>query len=119
MESSYDVTQNQLHIVNGLIKRLIESQGLGTELNINESTVVSSENRSKILSMLKVRDKLHGRLPKQQSKQDKNLELLVGNFYYCDRQYAKAISSYDKLLKVEPNNLNSLINKGIATSKAW
>ncbi|HEY8111005.1 MAG TPA: tetratricopeptide repeat protein, partial [Candidatus Nitrosotenuis sp.] len=117
MESSYDVTQNQLHIINGLINRLIESQGLGTELNTNEPTVVSAESKSKILSMLKVREKLQGRLPKQQSKQDKNLELLIGNFYYCDNQYTKAINSYDKLLKVDPNNLNSLVNKGIATSK--
>ena len=73
MESSYDVIKNQLHIINSLIKRLIESQGLGTELNTNEPTVVSSENKSKIISMLKVREKLQGRLPKQQSKQDKNL----------------------------------------------
>ncbi len=117
MESSYDVTQNQLHIINGLIKRLIESQGLGTELNTNEPIAVSTESKLKILSMLKVREKLHGRLPKQQSKHDTNLELLIGNFYYYDSQYAKAITSYDKLLKADPNNLNSLINKGIATSK--
>ena len=51
MESSHDVIQNQLHIINGLIKRLIENQGLGTELNTNGSTVVSAESKSKILSI--------------------------------------------------------------------
>ncbi|MGQ0772501.1 MAG: tetratricopeptide repeat protein, partial [Nitrososphaerota archaeon] len=119
MDSSHDIVLNQLYLVNGLIKRLIENQGIKTELDPSQKPELSFDSKSKIASMLKVQDRLQNKLPKQQQRQsiDKNLELLVGNFYFYDKQYGKAINFYEKSLKSNPQDISSLINKGITTSK--
>ncbi|MCA2003260.1 MAG: hypothetical protein LDL06_00645, partial [Candidatus Nitrosotenuis sp.] len=119
MGSSNDVALNQLYLVNGVIKRLIEDQGIKSELDLNKKPDLSFEKKSKILSMLKVREKIQDRLSKQQQKQsfDKGLETLIGNFYSYDKEYQKAMVYYDRALRVDPHQISAIIGKGIVTSK--
>jgi tetratricopeptide (TPR) repeat protein len=119
MGSSNDVTLNQLYLVNGVIRKLIEDQGINLELNLNEKPDLSFEKKSKILSMLKVREKINERLSKQQQKQsfDKTLETLIGNFYSHDKEYQKALVYYDRALRSDPHEINAIIGKGVVTSK--
>src|SRR5574338_1303929 len=117
MGHSGDVVLNQLTLVNGLIRRLLESQGIKSELESTQE--IPFETKSKIQSMLKIQEKIYSKLSKQHQKQsnEKDLDLLIGNFHYYDKQYTKAISSYDKSLRADPKNIAGLINKGMAASK--
>ena len=119
MGLSSKVNENQFQIINGVLDRLIKEQDLKLEKKDKSLSEISSESKSKIGGLLKIRNNITSKFSKEQqlSINSKNTETLIGNYYFTLGKYNDANLHYDTALKLDPSFVEPLFNKGLSLSK--
>jgi len=89
MASSYNVDQNKLTLIDGLLTRLLTEQKIQLKIDLKNQLQIPEDIRKKIESTLKVRASLMVKTSNQKNTLDinKQTETLIGNFYFYVGQY--------------------------------
>ena len=119
MASSYNVDQNKLTLIDGLLTRWLTEQKIQLKIDLKNQLQIPEDIRKKIESTLKVRASLMVKTSNQKNTLDinKQTETLIGNFYFYVGQYDLAKIFYDKTLKIDPQFTEPILNKGILLSR--
>ena len=98
MASSYNVEQNKLIILDGLLLRLFNEHKIKLKIDSKNSIDIPNEIKSKIDGTLNVRASLLSKTNNEKNilTTDKQIETLIGNFYYYTNQLDKAQIFYEK-----------------------
>ena len=114
MASAFNVEQNKLSILDGLLIRLFNEQKIKLKIGLKDRVEILQNFVSKIEGTLKVRASLLTKTSEQKNSltTDKKTETLIGNFYFYSNQLDLAKSFYDKALKMDPNFIEPILNTG-------
>ena len=114
MAPAYNVEQNKISILDGLLLRLFNEQKIGLKIDSKDRIDIPSDLKSKIEGSLNVRASLLSKSSEQNDflSTDKQIETLIGNFYYYTNQLEKAVIFYDKAIKLDPKFIEPIFNKG-------
>ena len=98
MASAYNVEQNKLSILDGLLLRLFNEQKISLKIDSKSRVNIPNTLKSKIEGTLNVRASLLSKTSKEKNSlsTDKKIETLIGNFYYYTEQLDKAQIFYEK-----------------------
>ena len=119
MATSYNVDQNKLTLIDGLLTRLLTEQKVDLKIDSKNQLEVPSDIRKKIESMLKVRASLLSKPSNQKNPlaTNKQTETLIGNFHFHVNQYDLAKIFYDKASKMDPKFVEPILNKGLLLAR--
>ena len=92
MASGFNVEQNKLTLVDGLLVRLFKEQNIQLKIDPKNQLQIPSDLKSKIQSMLNLLASLLAKTLKEKHtlSTNKQTELLIGNYYYYTDQNDKA-----------------------------
>ena len=119
MAPAYNVEQNKLSILDALLLRLFNEQKIKLKVDSKDRLEIPSNLKSKIEGTLNVRANLLSKTLEQKNdiSTDKQIETLIGNFYYYTNQFDKATIFYDKASKMDPKFIEPIFNKGDLLAK--
>jgi tetratricopeptide (TPR) repeat protein len=114
MATAFNVEQNKLSILDGLLIRLFNEQKIKLKIGFKDVVEIPQDLKSKIEGTLNVRASLLSKTSKQKNilSTDKQTETLIGNFYFYINQLDLAKSFYEKASKMDPKFIEPILNKG-------
>jgi len=97
MAVAYNVEQNKLTILDGLLLRLFNENKIKLKIDSKNRIDIPNDLKSKIDGTLNVRANLLAKTKNEKNilTTDKQMETLIGNFYYYTNQLDKAQIFYE------------------------
>ncbi len=119
MASAFNVEQNKLSILDGLLLRLFNEQKIKLKIGFKDKVEIAQDLKSKIEGTLNVRASLISKTSEQKNflTSDKQTETLIGNFYFYTNQLDLAKFFYEKSSKMDPKFIEPILNKGNVFAK--